>query len=189
MSPAACSARARHAALAAGDSSVWRSAVARQRVRHPPFSNASDARHAAHMRRIELGRATRTWPIGGCRHSASGASNTRPSSPVALSDARAARDGWRRAAPPHALPLTRVESSADIVCPPRSVRCGQSPRRWLPSHHAGHTQRRNRSVALTSWSTFPASIAEWPASPTTISSASGHARCSSQALSMGQTTS
>src|SRR5215813_11539475 len=46
-----------------------------------------------------------------------------------------------------------------------------------------------RSVASTSALVMPGSRTEWPASPTTINSASGHARWSFHALIIGQTTS
>ena len=48
---------------------------------------------------------------------------------------------------------------------------------------------RYRSVADTSSWVLPASNAEWPASGTIRKSASGHARCKSQALFAGHTTS
>ncbi len=49
--------------------------------------------------------------------------------------------------------------------------------------------RAKRSVALTSSCVLPGSSAEWPASGTTRKSASGQARCRSQAVIIGQTTS
>ena len=54
----------------------------------------------------------------------------------------------------------------------------------------GPSQREaKRSVAASSARVMPGSITAWPASGTTTSSASGHARCSAQAESIGQTTS
>lgn len=51
------------------------------------------------------------------------------------------------------------------------------------------SQRAKRSVARTSRSVLPGSKAECPASGTTWNSASGQARCRSQADCIGQTTS
>jgi hypothetical protein len=45
----------------------------------------------------------------------------------------------------------------------------------------------NLSVAATKARLFAGSVALWPPSGVMIISASGHARCSAQALSMGQT--
>jgi hypothetical protein len=45
------------------------------------------------------------------------------------------------------------------------------------------------SVAATRARLFGGSVALWPPSGVMMNSASGHARCSAQALSMGQTTS
>jgi hypothetical protein len=47
----------------------------------------------------------------------------------------------------------------------------------------------NLSVAAIRARLFGGSVALWPPSAVMMSSASGHARCSAQALSMGQTTS
>ncbi len=62
-----------------------------------------------------------------------------------------------------------------------------------PAYVAGRVglrrRRAKRSVALRSARAMPGSKAEWPASGTTMSSASGQARCRCQALRIGQTTS
>src|SRR5581483_9837780 len=60
-----------------------------------------------------------------------------------------------------------------------------------PAHRGVPAQSapRKRSVAATSASVIPGSMTWWPASGTITSSASGHARESSQALMTGHTTS
>src|SRR5688500_10159561 len=53
----------------------------------------------------------------------------------------------------------------------------------------GAPMREKRSVAAMSSAKMPGSNAEWPASGTILKSASGQRRCSSQAVSIGHTTS
>ena len=86
---------------------------------------------------------------------------------------------WKQS---YCCPSRLVGGSATGLAIATSVRCHERTRVFLQ-------QLANLSVAATSARVLGGSNALWPLSGVITRSASGHARCSAQALSMGQTTS
>src|SRR5262249_55511850 len=78
--------------------------------------------------------------------------------------------------PPHPYPRSHHHERRIFRCLDRLASRKLYQRKYL-----------SRSVAPTSWTRMPGSIAEWPASGTTMYSAPGQARASSSALTIGQT--
>src|SRR6185437_12769822 len=99
---------------------------------------------------------------------------------------RRGREGAQQRPPPvlsHCPPVARPKRSACAILRRSPAQASESAPETVP----GHGSRFIRSVAATSWARMPGSIAEWPASGTTTYSASGQARASSSAVTIGQT--
>ena len=86
-----------------------------------------------------------------------------------------------RSSAPKQLASNGIDADPRDCCPQRFSACR--------SCRDGSNHLPKRSVASINWCMMPGSNAEWPASCTMCRSASGHARCRSQALRSGHTTS